>query len=264
MQECVLTAPSSIRLVDVEKRFANGTTALRGIDLSLQQGEFTCLVGPSGCGKSTVLRIIAGLSEISGGEVRRDSPIADSSNEGDRLGFVFQEPTLLPWSKVWENVYLPLKLQGLSRDTARPRVDDALRMVDLTEFATAYPRELSGGMKMRTSIARALVTHPRMLLMDEPFGALDEPTRFALNDQLLALWLQNRWTIAFVTHSVYEAVYLAQRVVVLSPRPGRVVTEIAVDADYPRDASFRRSDIYHDASASVLAAMESSAEVATA
>lgn len=251
----------AVELIDVEKTFANGTTAVSSLNLRLGQGEFTCFVGPSGCGKSTVLRMLAGLSSVSQGAISR-LPIEGQPGAVNDLGFVFQEPTLLPWSRVWDNVYLPLRLNGTSRNGAQSRVDEALEMVGLGGFERAYPRELSGGMKMRVSIARALVTRPQLLLMDEPFGALDELTRFALNDQLLQLWQQHQWTIGFVTHSVYEAVYLAQRVVVMSPRPGRVVADMPIKAEYPRDASFRRSDIYHDACEAVSAALSNTAEVA--
>lgn len=255
--------PSLVELVDVSKTFANGLTAVEGLRLQLARGEFTCFVGPSGCGKSTVLRLLAGLTSASVGEVRRD--LADSPNDaaGD-VGFVFQEPTLLPWSRVWDNVYLPLRLKGYSKTAATDQVNEALQMVGLEEFARAYPRELSGGMKMRVSIARALVTRPELLLMDEPFAALDELTRFALNDQLLELWHQHQWTIAFVTHSVYEAAFLAQRVVVMSPRPGRIVADIRVDAAYPREPDFRRSEVYLNACEQVSAALARSTGVALA
>ncbi|MEM8946333.1 MAG: ABC transporter ATP-binding protein [Planctomycetota bacterium] len=257
-----MSANTVIELVDVDKTFANGTTALRSFNLRLQQGEFTSLVGTSGCGKSTVLRLIAGLSRTTSGELRREQPEGESSDF--RIGFVFQEPTLLPWSRVWDNVYLPLRLRGQSKAAARETVNQAIEMVGLADFARVYPRELSGGMKMRVSIARALVTRPQLLLMDEPFGALDEQTRFALNDQLLRLWQQYQLTIAFVTHSVYEAVYLGQRVVVLSSRPGRVTADIEVSGDGQRDGAFRRSGHYHETCERVSQALAASAGVATA
>lgn len=234
-----MSSEAVIQLVNVDKTFASGTLALESMDLRLNRGEFCSLVGPSGCGKSTVLRLIGGLSKPSSGQIQHHS-------SNDEIGFVFQEPTLLPWSRVCENVYLPLRLKGQSKAAAQDAVDEVLAMVGLSDFARAYPRELSGGMKMRVSIARALVTRPKLLLMDEPFAALDEQTRFALNDQLLQLWQQHQLTIAFVTHSVYEAVYLSQRVAVVSARPGRVIAEVGVEAEYPRDAPFRRSQIYHD------------------
>ena len=214
--------------------------ALDGLDLALAEGEFLALLGPSGCGKSTALRLIAGLDRPGAGALAWSAPPAP----GD-IGFVFQDPTLLPWADVAANVRLPLILRGASRREADRRADEALALVGLAEFRRAYPRQLSGGMKMRVSIARALATRPRLLLMDEPFAALDEITRFRLNDDLLALWREIGCTVAFVTHSVFEAVYLAQRVAVMTPRPGRIAGELAVDAPYPRDAQFRTSPAYN-------------------
>ena len=228
-----------VSLRGVGKLFGTGTLALDGLDLDVREGEFLSLLGPSGCGKSTALRIIAGLSEPSRGTV------AWRDGEGARrsIGFVFQEPTLMPWTTVFGNVYLPLKLAGVDRAAAGPRVMATLARVGLTDFAQAYPRELSGGMRMRVSIARALVTAPRVLLMDEPFAALDEITRFKLNDDLVALWRELGMTVLFVTHSVFESVYLSQRIVVMTARPGRVSSELAVAAA-ARDAAFRTSAEY--------------------
>jgi len=230
--------PTTVSLRGVGKEFASGTLALDGLDLDVRVGEFLSLLGPSGCGKSTALRIVAGLSEPSRGTVEWRDPAARGS-----IGFVFQEPTLMPWASVFSNVYLPLKLAGIGRNAAAPRIDDTLARVGLSDFRNAYPRELSGGMKMRVSIARALVTAPRLLLMDEPFAALDEITRFKLNDDLLALWRELGTTVVFVTHSVFESVYLSERVVVMTARPGRVAGEIAIDAPV-RDADFRTSAQY--------------------
>lgn len=224
----------------VQKTFANGTEALAGLDLTIGEREFVSLLGPSGCGKSTALRLIAGLGRVSRGRI--EWPGGDGSGD---IGFVFQEPTLLPWGSVFDNVWLPLRLQGISRRSAVERVAAALGMVGLDDFAGAYPRELSGGMKMRVSIARALVTRPRLLLMDEPFAALDEITRFKLNNDLLRLWHSQRWTVVFVTHSVFESVYLSNRVIVMAARPGRVTADIAIDAPYPRDEAFRTSAVYN-------------------
>ena len=222
-----------VRLRQVEKRFPNGTLALQGMDLDVGEHDFISFLGPSGCGKSTALRLIAGLTRPSAGELSWNTPTA--AHGGDRdISFVFQEPTLMPWSKVFDNVYLPLRLVGLSRDAAAEQVKHALEMVGLSRFAGVYPRELSGGMKMRVSIARALVTRPRLLLMDEPFAALDEMTRNKLNNDVLAIWKEQRFTVIFVTHSVFESVYLSNRIVVMAPRPGRVVEEIAIDEPYPR------------------------------
>jgi NitT/TauT family transport system ATP-binding protein len=232
-----------VALRGVAKAFPNGTQALAGLDLEVRHGEFLSLLGPSGCGKSTALRIIAGLSEPSAGTVGRSGP-ADQAARRGRIGFVFQEPTLMPWADVSANVRLPLKLAGTSGGEAAQRVEAALARVGLEQFARAHPRELSGGMRMRVSIARALVTEPELLLMDEPFAALDEISRFALNDDLLRMWQALRTTIVFVTHSVFESVYLSSRIAVMSPRPGRVVAELAVEAPYPRGRDFRTSAEY--------------------
>jgi NitT/TauT family transport system ATP-binding protein len=227
----------------VGKSFANGVVALERFDLDVWPGEFVTLLGPSGCGKSTALRIIAGLSEPSTGAV--EWPRAETRTAASRrIGFVFQEPTLMPWTTVAGNVRLPLDLQNVERTDSERRVADALARVGLAEFAASYPRELSGGMKMRTSIARALVTEPNLLLMDEPFAALDEITRFKLNDDLLALWRMLSKTVVFVTHSVFESVYLSSRIVVMTPRPGRVFTQLSIDAPHPRDRRFRTSAQY--------------------
>jgi NitT/TauT family transport system ATP-binding protein len=213
--------------------------ALAGLTLDVREGEFLSLLGPSGCGKSTALRIIAGLSEPTHGAVEW----ANRNASAGRIGFVFQEPTLMPWTNVFNNVRLPLKLAGLSKERATARVEAALERVGLQKFSRAYPRELSGGMRMRVSIARALVTEPALLLMDEPFAALDEITRFALNDDLLATWAALRTTVVFVTHSVFESVYLSSRIAVMGAR-GRVVSELAIEAPYPREASWRTSAEY--------------------
>ena len=226
----------------VGKTFANGVTALDRLDLAVRAGEFLTLLGPSGCGKSTALRIIAGLSEPSSGAVEWPSAAVPEAGRHD-IGFVFQEPTLMPWATVAGNVRLPLDLQHAD-NAAQSRVAPALERVGLAAFAQAYPRELSGGMKMRVSIARALVIRPKILLMDEPFAALDEITRHKLNDDLLALWWQNRFTAVFVTHSVFESVYLSQRIVVMAARPGRVMADLRSEAPYPRDGLFRTSAEY--------------------
>ncbi len=245
-----------ISLNGITKSFSNGTVALRDMAMDVQQGEFVSLLGPSGCGKSTALRIIAGLAPATTGTVSwgdtSDSSVADSSHD---VSFVFQEPTLMPWATVFGNVFLPLKLKGQSKAAAREAVMEALALVGLEQFENSYPRELSGGMKMRVSIARALVTRPRLLLMDEPFAALDEITRFKLNNDLLELWQRFNWTVIFVTHSVFESVYLSNRIVVMAARPGRVVDDMAVDAPYPRDESFRTSDIYSQHCREVSAAL---------
>ena len=239
-----LSAPTSfaaplVALCGVGKIFASGTCALAGLDLDIRPGEFVSLLGPSGCGKSTALRIIAGLSAPTEGAVEWPS---DAGHRGkSRLSFVFQEPTLMPWASVFNNVQLPLGLHG---ERAPDRVNAALEHVGLTEFRQAYPRELSGGMRMRASIARALVTEPALLLMDEPFAALDEITRFKLNDDLLQMWQSLRTTIVFVTHSVFESVYLSSRIVVMAARPGRAFAELTFDPPSGRDQAFRTSAAY--------------------
>jgi NitT/TauT family transport system ATP-binding protein len=235
--------PPVVTLAGVFKRFANGTVALDGFDLSIRGGEFVSLLGPSGCGKSTALRLIAGLGEPTRGRIAWNGT-GHGRRNGLGVGFVFQDPTLMPWATVLRNAMLPLELEGMARDAAVARATAALERVGLGQFRDAYPRELSGGMRMRVSIARALVTDPPLLLMDEPFAALDEITRFKLNNDLLALWRAVGHTVVFVTHSVFESVYLSSRIVVMSPRPGRVFTEVAVDAPYPRDESFRTSAEY--------------------
>jgi NitT/TauT family transport system ATP-binding protein len=220
----------------VGKTFPNGIVALDRLDFSIKQGEFLTLLGPSGCGKSTALRLLAGLIEPSAGEVVRHDAGARE------IGFVFQEPTLLPWATVAGNVRLPLRLKNI--EGQETRVDEALALVGLEEFRNAFPRELSGGMKMRVSIARALVTRPQLLLMDEPFAALDEITRFKLNDDLLALWRRLNCTVVFVTHSVFESVYLSTRILMFTPRPGSIAAEFAIDAPEPRAGRFRTSPEY--------------------
>jgi NitT/TauT family transport system ATP-binding protein len=233
------SGPALVSLRGVEKSFPTGTLALSGLDLEVRQGEFLSLLGPSGCGKSTALRIIAGLSDPTSGTV--EWPAAGQSGG---IGFVFQEPTLMPWTSVFNNVRLPFKLAGLRSHDTRARVQAAIERVGLQKFSHAYPRELSGGMRMRVSIARALVIEPELLLMDEPFAALDEITRFKLNDDLLQMWQTLRTTVVFVTHSVFESVYLSSRIAVMTARPGRVFCEIGVDAPYPRQTDFRTSAEY--------------------
>ena len=257
-----------VRMTRISKRFDNVVVALKDLDLEIGRHEFVSLLGPSGCGKSTALRLLAALSTPTSGAIVWSDPQRAAARTD--IGFVFQEPTLMPWASVFDNVRLPLKLhkrRGASTTGAASaatddaaRVEAALAMVGLTGFERAYPRELSGGMKMRVSIARALVTRPRVLLMDEPFAALDEITRFRLNNDLLELWRKEAWTVVFVTHSVYESVYLSQRIMVMAARPGRIVGEHRIDAPYPRDDTFRTSPEYNACcrvvSASLVAAME--------
>lgn len=244
-----------VSLRGVGKTYDNGVAALAGFDLDVHESETVTLLGPSGCGKSTALRLIAGLTSPSAGVIAWRQPRSRRS-----LGFVFQEPTLLPWANVFDNVFLPLRLAGETRQGAKPRVEEALARVSLLDFAQARPRELSGGMKMRCAIARALVTRPALLLMDEPFAALDEVTRFKLNDDLLALKRDLDTTIVFVTHSVFESAYLSTRIVVMSKRGGAVVRKIPVAAGVARDAEFRLSpqfaQICREASQALRVAME--------
>ena len=217
----------------VGRTFPDGTEALHSVDLTVDRGEFVSVVGPSGCGKSTLLRLASGLDHVTGGELRVDST---------RVGYVFQDPTLLPWRTVRRNVELLAELDKLSKAERRRRVDEAVALVGLDDFQKHRPRALSGGMRMRVSLARSLVLEPDVFLFDEPFGALDEMTRERLNSELLALFASRRFAALFITHSVAEAVFLSTRVVVMSPRPGRILGEVAVPFAYPRDPELRYSD----------------------
>ena len=222
------------------KRYASGTLAVERVDLDIARGDFLALLGPSGCGKSTLLRMIAGLIPNTEGTL----DFSADAEARRSIGFVFQEPTLMPWATALRNVALPLELAGTPRREADARAAEMLARVELKGFENAYPRALSGGMKMRVSIARALVTQPRLLLMDEPFAALDEITRFRLNNDLLNLWRAERFTVIFVTHSVFESVFLAERIVVMAPRPGRIVCELRVPGSEREVEEFRTSANY--------------------
>jgi NitT/TauT family transport system ATP-binding protein len=234
-----------ISLHGIAKRFGARVTALDPIDLEVGRGEFLSLLGPSGCGKTTLLRIIAGLSEPSAGE-RRVALAAQNGGRAapGRIGFVFQDPTLMPWSTVLGNVLLPFRLAGRVGAAERQRAAAELGAVGLAGFERAYPRQLSGGMRMRVSIARALVTDPDLLLLDEPFAALDEITRMALNDDLLLLWERRRPTVVFVTHSVFESVYLSTRIAVMTARPGRIAADLAIELPQPRTRALRTTPAY--------------------
>ena len=235
----------AVEVLSAQKTYPNGTQALLPVNLTVREGEFVTLLGPSGCGKSTLLKMVAGLLEPSDGRLLLwRKPVQQVESTGHRLSFVFQEATLMPWARVMGNVRLPLDLAGMPPSQAEPKVRSALQLVGLDKFETALPRELSGGMQMRVSIARGLVTQPQLLLMDEPFGALDEITRNRLDSDLLALWQAQKLTVIFVTHSIYEAVYLSQRVVVMAARPGRIVDEVAIDEPYPRGPDFRVSTAF--------------------
>lgn len=228
-----------LKMRHVEKTFGGDIVALKDMNLTVNDGDFISLLGPSGCGKSTALRLISGLMSPTSGQIEWTG-----GKSKDDLGVVFQEPTLMPWARVADNVWLPFRLRGVSYNEVRDDVLEALKLVGLEKFQRAFPRELSGGMKMRVSIARALVTKPRLILMDEPFAALDEITRHKLNNDLLALREAIGCTVIFVTHSVFESVFLSDRIVVMAARPGRVIRELEVTAPYPRNEMFRTSPEY--------------------
>ncbi len=249
----LMTAPMPVSLLtlkDIDKVYQNGTVALQGVNLNIKPGEFISLVGPSGCGKSTILRLVAGLGSPTDGIMHWQCP-----SDQRQLAYVFQDPALMPWANVVDNIYLPLKLMGQSRRSVRASIQDAINTVNLCGFEQSYPRQLSGGMKMRVSIARALVTKPQILLMDEPFGALDEMTRSRLNSDLLHLWKAKHWTVLFVTHNIYEAVYLSTRVIVMAAHPGRTVADIPIEATYPRINSFRTSSQFNHYCREIMAAL---------
>lgn len=251
-------ATPMLRVQHVSKRFANGTLALRDVSIDLGRKQFLSLLGPSGCGKSTLLKLIAGLGTPSAGRIEWLDEGGRLRASRPELSFVFQEPTLMPWASVLRNVTLPLRLSHAPRSEHIERARQALASVGLSGFEKAYPRELSGGMKMRVSIARALVTQPQILLMDEPFAALDEITRLRLNDDLLELWHRQGFSVVFVTHSVFESVFLSQRIVVLAPRPGRISADLQVDEPFPRPRAFRTSMAYAAHCDEASAALEAS------
>ena len=236
----------AIELLGAGQVYPNGTRALLPVDLSVQAGEFVTLLGPSGCGKSTLLKMIAGLIKPTEGQIKLNgAPILERRGARD-LSFVFQDATLMPWADVKTNVRLPLDLAGVPRAQADERVDEALALVGLQAFGGHRPRELSGGMQMRVSIARGMVTAPKLLLMDEPFGALDEITRFKMDADLRALWQRQGLSVVFVTHSISEAVFLSSRVIVMAARPGRVLEDMRIEAPGPRDDAFRTSPAFND------------------
>jgi NitT/TauT family transport system ATP-binding protein len=234
--------PPAVEILSAEKVFANGARGLAPIDLSIADGEFLTLIGPSGCGKSTLLKLIANLIEPSDGRLLWwRGEFEQVGQDGRRLAFVFQEPTLMPWARVDANVRLPLELANLANAKTAPIVAEAIERVGLSKFARHFPRQLSGGMKMRVSIARALVTNPNLLLMDEPFGALDEFTRNKLDADLVRLWWERKLTTVFVTHSIYEAVFLSTRIIVMAANPGRIFRTMTIDELQPREEGFRDS-----------------------
>lgn len=239
--------PGGIDVRGVSKVFPDGTTALTPTDLHVDEGQFVSIVGPSGCGKSTLMRVVAGLTSATTGEC--------SMPTGSRRAFVFQDATLLPWRTVRKNAQLLLELEGFDKAERQERAAAALKLVSLEGFESSYPRNLSGGMKMRLSLARALALHPKLFLMDEPFSALDELTRETLQDELLRIWGSERFTAMFVTHNLYEAVYLSTRVIVMSPRPGRIVADIDIDLPFPRTPAVRQTAEFNELSARVSAAL---------
>lgn len=240
----VSTAVAEIAIDGVSKKFRNGALALKDVSVKVEKGEFVSLLGPSGCGKSTLLRLVSGLTRASSGAVRVDGKTPVDARES--MSFIFQDATLLPWRTVEQNVGLGLELEHASKSTRREQVAKMLDLVGLTHVAGRYPRQLSGGMKMRVSIARALVSHPRILLLDEPFAALDEMSRDRLNEELLRLYTEQQWTVMFVTHSVAEAVFLSTRIVILAPHPGRVAHMVPIDLPWPRTAETRSTTAYDE------------------
>src|ERR1700730_11985589 len=229
--------PPQIDFANVSKGYGKSGIVLQGLDLKVQKGEFVTLIGPSGCGKSTVLKLIAGLTSPTQGTITVDGMAPKDARE--TVSFIFQDATLLPWRPVAQNVGLGLELDGLNKAQRQEKTAALLRLVGLEQVAKFYPRELSGGMKMRVSIARALATSPKLLLMDEPFAALDEMSRDRLNEELLRLRAEQKWTAVFVTHSVAEAVFLSSRIVVLAANPGRVHAVLPIDLPSPRTAALR-------------------------
>ena len=232
--------PALITITGLQMRYPDGTAAIDGLSAAIGRQEFVSVVGPSGCGKSTLLKLLAGLLDTSGGSLRiADAAPAEARAAGHDIAYVFQSPTLLPWRSVTDNVALPLELRGVGREMRHARAAELIRLVGLEDFASARPGQLSGGMQMRVSLARALVTNPALILLDEPFGALDEITRQYLNEELMRLWLDRRWTAVLVTHNVSEAVFLSQRVLVMGPRPGTIIGEYPVGFPYPRTPALR-------------------------
>lgn len=236
------SAIPEIVIQQVSKQFRNGSLALQNVSMQVERGEFVSLLGPSGCGKSTLLRLVSGLTAATSGSISVNG--MTPANARELMSFIFQDATLLPWRTVEQNVGLGLELEHAARSARREKVAKMLELVGLTQVAQRFPRQLSGGMKMRVSIARALASRPRILLMDEPFAALDEMSRDRLNEELLRLYLEQHWTVLFVTHSVAEAVFLSTRIVILAAHPGRVAQEIAVDLPWPRRAEERLTPEY--------------------
>jgi NitT/TauT family transport system ATP-binding protein len=243
------TRVPAVRVANVTKKYGDGPAIIKELSVSVMPGEFVSIIGPSGCGKSTLLKLIAGLSPVSSGEIAVEgmTPV----NAREIMSFIFQDPTLLPWRTVRANIGLGMELEHAARELKDTKVNSLLSMVGLAHVADSYPRQLSGGMKMRVSIARALASNPRVLLLDEPFAALDEMTRDHMNEELLRLQSEQGWTVLFVTHSVTEAVFLSSRILVLAPHPGRLARDVTIDLPFPRDAETRRSEVYETMVANV-------------
>ncbi|WP_263374868.1 ABC transporter ATP-binding protein [Granulicella aggregans] len=249
-----ITVPA-IAIDRATKSYGTGTTILKDISLNVARKEFVSIIGPSGCGKSTLLKLVAGLSPITSGTIAVDG--MTPTNAREIVSFIFQEATLLPWRTVRQNIVLGLELEGMARERRTEKVNEVLQLVGLAHVADSYPRQLSGGMKMRVSIARALATRPQVLLLDEPFAALDEMTRDRINEDLLRLRAEQGWTSLFVTHSVAEAVFLSTRILVLAPHPGRVAHDIAIDLPFPRNEETRSTPAYEQAVVEVSRALRS-------
>ncbi|UKS24433.1 ABC transporter ATP-binding protein [Paenibacillus sp. HWE-109] len=246
-----------VTMANLSKTYPNGTIALQDVNLTIKEGEFLCFVGPSGCGKSTIFKMITGLAKPSKGTLDVFGTTPKEARKQSDIAFVFQDHTLLPWSTVEANVKLPLELRGVDKKTQQKEAERVLELVGLKDYMKVLPRELSGGMKMRVSIARALISRPKLLLMDEPFGALDEITRQTLQMELLSIWQQDKsMTVLFVTHNVFESVFLSTSVVVMTPRPGKISATIDIPVPFPRDESYRTTTQFSDLVRDVNAALE--------
>ncbi len=256
-------APAIIEVEGVSKLFRVGKTeavALQDADLQVADGQFVSLIGPSGCGKTTLMRLVADLIEPTSGRITVAGKTPKEARASREYGYVFQAPALYDWRNVLSNVMLPLEIMGYSKAKRRARAEEMLEMVGLESFHRSYPWQLSGGMQQRVSIARALAFDPKLLLMDEPFGALDEITREAMNFELLRLWSQTKKTVVFVTHSIAEAVFLSSHVVVMTARPGRISETIEVDLPYPRGTETRESERFFDLTTRVREALREGKE----
>jgi len=252
----MIDAAGAVEAHQIDLTYSGGLQALRDVSLRVAQGEFVSIVGPSGCGKSTLLRLVAGLLRSSSGQITVSGrPPADARRVSQTAAYVFQDATLLPWRSVVENVRLPLELRGQARGQRRQLVERGLELIGLTAFADRLPNQLSGGMRMRVSLARALVTSPELLLLDEPFGALDDISRTRLQEELHALWLAHRWTGLLVTHNINEAVFLSQRVLVMSPRPGTIAADIQIDFPERRTRELRSRPEFAAACGAVAATL---------